>query len=339
MLTRLLAVDRVGPRTGPNGTVIKTPAEKYAGKGRGNWACWDHDEKDILLAAAERWSKQLPRGRPLLALLERGRRLVPAAAAARARARLDAGRRGRRQHGRARPPSCRARSSSTSSPACRCRTSGRTSRWSWSSAGSIGWRSGTPTCSCRDRCLRGLRPPVRAAPRPGDGGRLLAPQSAPTANVEQQRPLVRGDRLHHPRGQPVASGSAAAAGGDISRTTRIAQSSPTCTATVGTTAAASATGTRLTAGRPAGCNSTPAITSRTITAPTCGRPAGSLGAVELAQVRGRAWASPICSIDGVRQVVGCIGFRTEPPNYLITQSPDLRLTCRGGRLRMPPVLT
>ena len=62
MLARLLPIDRIGPRTGPNGTVIKTPAEKLAGKGRGNWACWDHAEKDILLAAAERWSKQIPPG-------------------------------------------------------------------------------------------------------------------------------------------------------------------------------------------------------------------------------------------------------------------------------------
>src|SRR5947209_19277783 len=62
LLSRVRPVDRIGPRTGPNGTVVKTPAEKYAGKGRGNWACWDHDEKDILLAAAERWAEQLPPG-------------------------------------------------------------------------------------------------------------------------------------------------------------------------------------------------------------------------------------------------------------------------------------
>lgn len=62
LLSRVHPVDRVGPRTGPFGTVVKTPAEMYAGKGRGNWACWDHAEKDILLAAAERWSKQLPPG-------------------------------------------------------------------------------------------------------------------------------------------------------------------------------------------------------------------------------------------------------------------------------------
>jgi hypothetical protein len=66
MLTRFFSrvrpVDRVGPRTGPNGTVLKTPAAKYVGKGRGNWACWDRDEKGLLLAAAERWAKQLPPG-------------------------------------------------------------------------------------------------------------------------------------------------------------------------------------------------------------------------------------------------------------------------------------
>ncbi len=62
LLSRVRAVDRIGPRTGPNGTVIKTPAEKYAGKGRGNWACWDHAENDILVAAAERWSKSVPPG-------------------------------------------------------------------------------------------------------------------------------------------------------------------------------------------------------------------------------------------------------------------------------------
>ena len=62
LLSRIRPVDRVGPRTGPHGLVLKTPAEKHAGKGRGNWACWDHDEKDILLAAAERWAKQLPPG-------------------------------------------------------------------------------------------------------------------------------------------------------------------------------------------------------------------------------------------------------------------------------------
>jgi hypothetical protein len=66
MFTRLLShvrpVDRIGPRTGPNGTVIKTPADKQIAKGHGNWACWDADETPALLAAAECWASQLPPG-------------------------------------------------------------------------------------------------------------------------------------------------------------------------------------------------------------------------------------------------------------------------------------
>ena len=51
-LIRRLLPDRRGPRTGPHGTLVKTPAEKHQAKGRGNWACWDATELDQLTAAA-----------------------------------------------------------------------------------------------------------------------------------------------------------------------------------------------------------------------------------------------------------------------------------------------
>jgi hypothetical protein len=61
-LIRRLLPDRRGPRTGPHGTLVKSPAEKHQAKGRGNWACWDAAELDQLTAAAAGWAAQLPPG-------------------------------------------------------------------------------------------------------------------------------------------------------------------------------------------------------------------------------------------------------------------------------------
>ena len=61
-LLRAVRPDRTGPRTGPDGRVVKTPAEKYRAKGHGNWACWDTSELEQLSAAAARWAAALPPG-------------------------------------------------------------------------------------------------------------------------------------------------------------------------------------------------------------------------------------------------------------------------------------
>jgi hypothetical protein len=61
-LLRRVRPDRRGPRTGPQGRVVKTPDEKHRAKGHGNWACWDTAELEHLSAAAARWSAQLPPG-------------------------------------------------------------------------------------------------------------------------------------------------------------------------------------------------------------------------------------------------------------------------------------
>jgi hypothetical protein len=65
MLWTLLGVgrkDRVGPRTGPGGRVLKTPEEQQRGKGTGNWACWQPAEAGRLHEAAACWARQLPPG-------------------------------------------------------------------------------------------------------------------------------------------------------------------------------------------------------------------------------------------------------------------------------------
>src|SRR5438105_4818368 len=62
LFRRAPARDRLGPRTGPHGRVLKTPAEKAVAKGHGNWACWDAGELDRLLAIADGWARQLPPG-------------------------------------------------------------------------------------------------------------------------------------------------------------------------------------------------------------------------------------------------------------------------------------
>src|SRR5579884_170432 len=54
--------DRVGPRTGPGGRVVKSPEERERGKGHGNWACWLPEELGTLLDAAADWARQLPPG-------------------------------------------------------------------------------------------------------------------------------------------------------------------------------------------------------------------------------------------------------------------------------------
>src|SRR5437868_176144 len=59
-LIRRVRTVRRGPRTGPQGRVVKTAPEKHRAKGHGNWACWDGHELDQLSAAAARWAAQLP---------------------------------------------------------------------------------------------------------------------------------------------------------------------------------------------------------------------------------------------------------------------------------------
>jgi hypothetical protein len=54
--------DPVGPRTGPHGKVLKTPRERYAARGSGNWACWDAADLGHLFNAVARWERQLPPG-------------------------------------------------------------------------------------------------------------------------------------------------------------------------------------------------------------------------------------------------------------------------------------
>src|SRR3954469_7143592 len=61
-LLRRVRPNRVGPRTGPHGTVVKSPDEKFRAKGHGNWACWDTAELGQLAAAAASWAAQLPAG-------------------------------------------------------------------------------------------------------------------------------------------------------------------------------------------------------------------------------------------------------------------------------------
>src|SRR5262249_14301397 len=61
-LVRRVRPDRRGPRTGPQGKVLKTAPEKVRAKGHGNWACWDGHELDQLSAAAARWAVKLPPG-------------------------------------------------------------------------------------------------------------------------------------------------------------------------------------------------------------------------------------------------------------------------------------
>jgi hypothetical protein len=43
--------------------VIKTVEERQAGKGTGNWACWEPSEINQLLEAAASWAKQVPPGK------------------------------------------------------------------------------------------------------------------------------------------------------------------------------------------------------------------------------------------------------------------------------------
>jgi hypothetical protein len=61
-LSRLTAKKRLGPHTGPNGRFIEIPENRRVHKGTGNWACWEPEELGTLLAAAQRWARQVPRG-------------------------------------------------------------------------------------------------------------------------------------------------------------------------------------------------------------------------------------------------------------------------------------
>lgn len=61
-LMRRTVKERRGPRTGPHGRTVNPPEERRAGKGTGNWASWEPEELGILLAAAERWARQVPPG-------------------------------------------------------------------------------------------------------------------------------------------------------------------------------------------------------------------------------------------------------------------------------------
>jgi hypothetical protein len=61
-LSRFTAKERLGPRLGTNGRTVDAPDVRREGRGTGNWASWEPEELATLLAAAQRWSQQVPRG-------------------------------------------------------------------------------------------------------------------------------------------------------------------------------------------------------------------------------------------------------------------------------------